>query len=246
MRKQKFVKIKGNKKMKRTLKRIALVASCLVLVVVSAITLAGCGDSSIHIDTFAELKSAVEKGGQITLDKDINFTAEKKGDLIVVNKDTTINLNGKKIDVDSTAFEEDIFTVDGATLTLKGNGTITGTDCFIVSVNKTENSQVVVKDGTYKVVDSSTVIHAFGGKVTIEGGKFSNTQEAGKNYGSKYLINKQDDAKTTAQIVITGGEFTGFNPAQNEADGPSTSYVPENYKAVETAQGSNVWKVVKK
>ena len=232
--------------MKKTLKRIALVASCLLLVVVAGITLAGCGDNSTHIGTFEELKSAVAKGGQITVDKDIDFTAKKQGDLIVVNKDTTINLNGKKIEVDSTAFEEDIFTVDGATLTLTGNGSVTGNDCFIVAVSKTPNSQVVVKDGTYKVLDTATVIHTYGGKIAIEGGKFSNTQEAGKNYGSKFLINKQDDVKTTAQIVITGGEFTGFNPAQNEADGASTNYVPDTHKSVETAQGSNIWKVVKK
>lgn len=232
--------------MKKTLRRIALVASCLLLVVVAGITLVGCGDNSTHIGTFDELKSAVAKGGEITLDKDIDFTAGKKGDLIVVSKDTTINLNGKKIDVDSTAFEEDIFTVDGATLTLTGNGTVTGKDCYIVAVKKTENSKVVIKDGTYKATDSATAVHTFGGQVSIEGGKFSNTQETGKNYGSKYLINKQDDVKATAEIVITGGEFTGFNPANNVADGPSTNYVPETHKAVETAQGSNIWKVEKK
>lgn len=229
--------------MKKTLRRIALIASCLMLVVVAGITLAGCGDTSTHIGTFAELKSAVEKGGEITVDKDIDFTAEKKGDLIVVSKDTTINLNGKKIEVDSTAFEEDIFTVEGATLTLQGNGTVTGKDCFVVTVNKTENSKVVIKDGTYKVLDTATVVHTYGGEIAIEGGKFSNTQEAGKTYGSKYLINKQDDAKS-AKVAITGGEFTGFNPADNQADGPSTNYVPEGYKAVETAESSNIWKVV--
>lgn len=230
----------------KTLKRIALIASCFMLIVAIGITLAGCGDTSTHVSTFADFKTAVEKGGQITLDKDISLTAEKKGDLIVVNKDTTINLNGKKIDVDSSAFEEDIFTVDGATLTLTGNGTVTVKDGYVASVNKTANSQIIVKNGTYKVTDASTVIHTYGGKIVIEGGKFSNTQEAGKTYGSKYLINKQDDVKSTAEVVITGGEFTGFNPAQNEADGPSTNYVPDTYKAVETAEGSNIWKVVKK
>ncbi len=232
--------------MKKTLRRLALVASCLLLVVVAGVTLAACGDNSTHVGTFAELKTAVAKGGEITLDKDLTFKAEKKGDLIVVNKDTTINFNGKKLDVDSTAFEEDIFTVDGATLTLTGNGTVTGKDCFVVAVNKTANSQVVVKDGTYKVLETATVIHTFGGKIAIEGGKFSNTQEVGKTYGSKYLINKQDDVKGTAEIVITGGEFTGFNPAQNSADGTATNYVPATHKAVETAEGSNIWKVVKK
>lgn len=226
--------------MKNLLKRLGVVFACVAVVVVAGVTLAACGDTSTHVKTFAELKTAVANGGEIILDENVTFKAVNEGDLILVTKDTTINLNGKKIDLDSSAHEEDLFTVDGATLTLTGNGEITGKDCYIVAVRKTENSKVVIKDGTYKVTDSSTVVHTFGGKVVIEGGDYANTPESGKNYEHKYLINVQDNVEDkAAAVTITGGTFEGFNPAQT-TDG---NFVPDTHKSTET-DGS--WTVTKK
>ena len=39
----------------------------------------------------------------------------------------------------------------------------------------------------------------------------------------------------SARISVTGGCFHKFNPAENLADGPGTSYVPAGY--VSTADG---------
>ena len=235
--------------MNNVLKKIARIVSCFAILLFVGTSLTACGkketppaDTSTHIETFDGLKTAVAKGGEITLDKDITFTAENEGDMIVVKKDTTINLNGKKIKVDSTAHEEDLFTVDGATLTLTGNGEIEGKDCYIVTVQKTEKSKAVIKNGTYKVTDCATVVHTFGGKVVIEGGTFSNTPEAGKSYGHKYLINIQDDvADKTGVVVITGGKFEEFDPT---ADG-DVNFVPSTHEAKKDAQ-KNVWTVVAK
>ena len=225
--------------MKNLIKKLSAVFACVAVVLVAGATLAACGETSTHVKTFAELKSAVGNG-EIVLDQNITFKAENKGDLIVVTKDTTINLNGKKIDLDSSAQEEDLFTVDGATLTLTGNGEITGKDCYIVAVSKTENSKVVIKNGTYKVTDSATAVHTFGGKVVIEGGRYANTPEASTNYGHKYLINVQDDVQDkAAAVTITGGTFENFNPAST-TDG---NFVPSTHKSTE-ADGA--WTVTKK
>ena len=39
-------------------------------------------------------------------------------------------------------------------------------------------------------------------------------------------------ANGTAKIVVTGGKFYDFNPADNSAEGEHTSFVPAGYEAV--------------
>ncbi len=209
---------------------------CLVLAMVVLTGMLGfvaCGkkDMSTHVSSLDELKTAIENGGDITLDKDI----EGVNSMITISKDTDLNLNGKKVTGDlSSQTDKVMFHVVGAKLDVSGNGTINGNDCYIFGVSNKDSKmgKLEIDDGTYKATESSTVVHAYEGEVEIKGGSYENTST---QYGSKYLINKQDNKKTTTKIEISGGSFKNFNPQNNNADGANTNYLKSGYKVTENA-----------
>jgi hypothetical protein len=84
--------------------------------------------------------------------------------------------------------------------------------------------------------------------VTINGGEFkvdgSNNPDG--DYGQTYTLNLRDKVgkyeNELANIIVKGGSFYNFNPANNTADGPNTNYVAEGYESVEV---DGNWKVSK-
>jgi hypothetical protein len=50
----------------------------------------------------------------------------------------------------------------------------------------------------------------------------------------------------TAKIIVTGGKFYDFNPADNTAEGPGTSFVPEGYHVEISQDGDSTVYTVKK
>lgn len=139
--------------------------------------------------------------------------------------DVTIDLNGRNLKfagrynfgvsaADQSKLYSNIYLFNGAKLTFTGTGKVT--------------SEVET--------DAFCYVHA--GELRILGGEF----EAD---GAALLLDCCDANCTspdtaTARISVTGGRFHKFNPADNQADGPGTSYVPAGY--VSTADGD--WFVV--
>ena len=61
----------------------------------------------------------------------------------------------------------------------------------------------------------------------------------------KYLLNINDDVREYCSLLVYGGTFVGFNPADNTAEGEHTNFVAEGYKSVETTyNGKQAWEVV--
>lgn len=61
----------------------------------------------------------------------------------------------------------------------------------------------------------------------------------------KYLLNIQDDVREYCSLLVYGGTFVGFNPADNTAEGEHTNFVADGYKSVETTyNGKKAWEVV--
>lgn len=61
----------------------------------------------------------------------------------------------------------------------------------------------------------------------------------------KYLLNIQDDVREYCSLLVYGGTFVGFNPADNTAEGEHTNFVADGYKSVETTyNGKQAWTVV--
>jgi len=173
------------------------------------------------------LVAALQKGGNIVLDDNVTLNES-----LNLSKSVNIDLAGKTltgIPSNSIMFRIE----DGATLTI-GGGTVIA-EGYIASANK--GGVIVVNDGTYKA--EVTTFQANGGKVYVNDGTF----EVDGDYGSTYLLNHYDSMNKVGLIEVTGGTFTGFNPADNAAENPKMSFVAAGYESVETSASSNVWTV---
>ena len=85
----------------------------------------------------------------------------------------------------------------------------------------------------------TTALYSENGLINIYGGSYSVTDD-----DKRYLLNCKDDNYTagTAKIVVYGGKFFGFNPAESmgEPGGP-VSFVADGYESVLVEEG--VWEV---
>ena len=166
-----------------------------------------------------------------------NTLVVRAGTELVLNlaNDTVLKNNAKNANTDVIVVEE------GATLTIKGNGTIeavSGNDGYAVIAKGIVN----IEGGTFKAgVDengaANAVVYARGnGEVYVNGGVFPN------EYNSAYVLNKRDADRAKTTIEVTGGRFYKFNPENNAAEGAGTNFCKEGYRAVE--DGENWYKVV--
>lgn len=197
----------------------------------------------------AALKSVFNEGGVVALANDLVLDRTLS---VPAGKEVVIDLNGKTIrntadlwDVpDKYANNWSLLSVKGGTLTIKGAGTLQAkeNDCYAVDVQ--DGGTVVIEDGTY--VGNIHAVYVQKGTAEIRGGKYSIQQtypEAAKAYG--FVLNCYDANRKngTAKILVSGGEFVKFNPADCAAEGAGTNFVIAGYKSV--ASGTDVWKVVK-
>ena len=197
----------------------------------------------------AALKSVFNEGGVVALANDLVLDRTLS---VPAGKEVVIDLNGKTIsntadlwDVpDVHAKNWSLLSVKGGTLTIKGAGTLQAkeNDCYAVDIQ--DGGTVVIEDGTY--VGNIHAVYVQKGTAEIRGGKYSIQQtypEAVKAYG--FVLNCFDENRKngTAKILVSGGEFVKFNPADCVAEGAGTNFVIAGYKSV--ASGTDVWKVVK-
>lgn len=85
--------------------------------------------------------------------------------------------------------------------------------------------------------------NSYRSELVINGGTFE--CESGN---SKFLINIQDEYRDHASVKIYGGKFIGFNPADNDAEGPHTNFVADGYTVTasyDAATSRTVYTVVK-
>ena len=201
------------------------------------------------VEDAAALKSVFNEGGVVALANDLVLDRTLS---VPAGKEVVIDLNGKTIsntadlwDVpNKVANNWSLLSVKGGTLTIKGAGTLQAkeNDCYAVDVQ--DGGTVVIEDGTY--VGNIHAVYVYEGTAEIRGGKYSIQQtypEAAKAYG--FVLNCYDENREngTAKILVSGGEFVKFNPADCAAEGAGTNFVIAGYKSV--ASGTDVWKVVK-
>ena len=196
----------------------------------------------------AALKAVLNEGGVVALANDLVLDRTLS---VPAGKEVVIDLNGKT--VSNTADLWDIpnegaknwslLSVKGGTLTIKGAGTLQAkeNDCYAVDVQ--DGGKVVIEDGTY--VGKIHAVYVQKGTAEIKGGKYSIQQtypDAAKAYG--FVLNCYDKNRKngTAKILVSGGEFVKFDPADCVAEGAGTNFVIAGYKSV--ADGTDTWKVI--
>ena len=196
----------------------------------------------------AALKAVFNEGGVVALANDLVLDRTLS---VPAGKEVVIDLNGKTISNTADLWDvpnEDagnwsLLSVKGGTLTIKGAGTLQAkeNDCYAVDVQN--GGTVVIEDGTY--VGNIHAVYVQNGTAEIKGGKYSIQQtypDAAKAYG--FVLNCYDAnrAAGTAKILVSGGEFVKFNPADCVAEGAGTNFVVAGYKSV--ADGTDTWKVI--
>ena len=103
----------------------------------------------------------MQTGGTVDLEDDIILT-----DPITVSTDTTVNLNGYTVEA---TLSSALFNVNGARLTLRGNGTIQHNKWI---ANVTNNGRLTIDNGTY-VTDDEAFIASNGGMIIFNNGYIS-------------------------------------------------------------------------
>ena len=168
---------------------------------------------------FASLDAAIAAAGAadtITLVKDIELTA-----FVSIAKSLTLDLNGKSINrANGTA----LYVNGDATVTIQGEGSVSGAQAVYVGAGT-----VVIKGGNFHGYNGGHAVYVQGtGNVEILGGTFSIDEDGTYDY----VLNKYDADRETTSIVVKGGKFKNFNPADNGAEGPNTNFCADGLKAV--------------
>lgn len=135
-----------------------------------------------------------------------------------------------------------LLSVKGGKLTIKGNGVFKAkeNDCYAVDVQ--DGGEVVIEDGEY--VGNIHAVYVQKGTAIIKGGKFSVQQKYPQaSKADEFVLNCYDAnrAAGTASIVVYGGEFKNFNPADCYAEGAHTNFLAPGYK---TVKNGDVYTVV--
>ena len=152
--------------------------------------------------------------------------------LKITNKNITLDLNNHNL-IGNGNYGA-VF-VEGGNVTLTGEGLVHGTlgaDKYSMSV-WAKNSHVVINDGLFtNETDGSErgtdLIYASGNAVIeINGGVFEAATP-------QWTLNVKDaDYKAgKANIIVKGGSFKGFDPANNNAEGAGTNFVALGYQSV--------------
>ena len=198
----------------------------------------------------AGMKDALVNGGNIKVDADVD-----PSEALVATKDTTIDMNGKTIANTKDVWEKNpkswslISARESADLTITGNGTFAAKkdDCYAVDVQ--DGATVTIENGTF--IGNIHAVYVLKGTAYIKGGFYSVQQkypDAAK--ADEFVLNCLDENykdNKSANIIVTGGTFVNFNPANCKAEGAGTNFVAPGYSVIsETKANGDKWYTVVK
>lgn len=165
--------------------------------------------------------------GTVKLTEDV--TTGRFGPGITASNKVTLSMNGHNLTITGAGNSGGIMARGTEQIDITGKGTIDTGDGICILCNST-NAIINLKGSTtvYQTNrPSAELIYCYAGTINISGGTF-------KNNGSPYLLNCYDAnyKNGKANIIVTGGKFYDFNPADNGAEGEHTSFVAEGYISV--------------
>ena len=182
--------------------------------------------------------SNLAKEGTHTLVADITKSGNFSVGLFSTD-DMIWNLNGHTLTCTNTRGYGNFTLRGSAKLEINGEGNIINTSNEYGFWTSTVNSRLVINGGHYEA--ATHVLYAQKGIIEVNGGSFKLTDAAtadkDQNGNFKFLLNCHDEDYISgdAQIIVRGGKFYGFNPAETygEPNGP-VSYVAVGYESVPT------------
>ena len=197
----------------------------------------------------ASLKDAIKNGGNVAVDADVEVSGEDAvANRTTISEPTTLQLNKKITSPDDMGNNKYNFTAllvaADTTINASENGGIDTGVNGAYAINVISGANLVINGGTY--YGGGTAVQAQEGTVTINGGHFA-VEAFGEPYGYNFLLNCYDKNREngTAKIIVKGGTFVNFNPANCKAEGENTNFVAEGYGVVATPQANgDVWYTV--
>ena len=181
-------------------------------------------DAEYPVVSAGELKNALTQGGVVAINSNITADATKTetADRITISAPTTLNLDAKFIvpgELEPTSNWAGLYINADTVINASENGGIQCPDkangeAGTYVANITGGANVTVNGGTY--YGGGTTFQVQRGTLTINGGHFEVTS-FGEPYNYNFLLNCIDAnyANGTAKIIVTGGTFVNFNPADN-------------------------------
>ena len=197
----------------------------------------------------AGLKDAVKNGGNVAIDADVQVSDEDTvAQRTIIAKPTTLQLNKKitspyAMGNNGSNFAA-LYVAADTTINAGENGGI-DTKGGAYGIDVLSGANLVINGGTY--YGGGTAVQVEKGTVTINGGHFAVEPFSDARYGYNFLLNCIDAnyKNGSANIIVKGGTFVNFNPADCKAEGEHTNFVADGYGVVATPQANgDVWYTV--
>ena len=208
-------------------------------------------DATYPVASAAEMKTALAAGGIVSVNKDIKTDniGNTEADRVIISRPTTLNLDAKIISPDnmgnnSTNFCALIVDADTTINAGENGGIDTGVNGGY-GINVRNGATLTINGGSY--YGGGTAVQVQEGTLTITGGHFAVEPFSDARYGYEFMLNCIDAAykNGTAKIIVKGGTFVNFNPANCKAEGAGTNFVADGYKVVSAAQANgDTWYTV--
>ena len=199
-----------------------------------------------NITTAADLRTALANGHSAKLAADITIDETIS---VPAGKDVVLDLNGHEINNAEDLWNEttgdwSLVSVRGGSLTIKGDGLLKAkeNDCFAVDVQ--DGGHVIIEDGEY--ISNVHAVYVWVGTAEIRGGKYSVQQKyQDPAKADEFVLNCYDahHRDGTAKIIVTGGEFVSFNPADCWAEGAHTNFLAPGYVSSKISDTPETYKV---
>ena len=207
-------------------------------------------DATYPVASAAEMKTALAAGGIVSVNKDIKTDNidDNEADRITISEPTTLNLDAKIVSPDNMGNNNTNFCaliVDADTTINAGeNGGIDTGRNGGYALNVRKGANLTITGGSY--YGGGTAVQVQEGTLTITGGHFAVEPFSDARYGYEFMLNCIDAAykNGTAKIIVKGGTFVNFNPANCKAEGAGTNFVADGYKVVSEAHGTDTWYTV--
>ena len=187
--------------------------------------------------------------GEMTLTENITRSASLVSPLAPA-WNAVWNLNGKTLEVTGTPKSGVYLNRYYSNLEVNGEGTIHAEGAYGLWNNSGNGGKIVINGGNIEA--QTHAVYAENGVIEINGGTFkltnADTAERDENGNLRFLINCLDKnfKAGTAKIIVKGGKFYEFDPANNVAEGANTNFVAEGYQSVDSIEdGKKVYTVVK-
>ncbi len=199
-----------------------------------------------NISKLSALKAFFANGGTAKLVEDITIDETLA---VPAGKEVILDLNGHEINNAEDLWNEatgdwSLVSVRGGSLTIKGDGLLKAkeNDCFAVDVQ--DGGHVIIEDGEY--ISNVHAVYVLVGTAEIRGGKYSVQQKfSDPAKADEFVLNCYDanHRDGMAKIIVTGGEFVSFNPADCWAEGAHTNFLAPGYVSSKISDTPETYKV---